>query len=40
MYMKNIDINIFNSWAKNHIVDKNKIDDDDFIFMKNDYKFK
>ena len=40
MYMKHLDINNFNYWAKNHIFDENKFDDDGFIIMENDNNFK
>lgn len=40
MYMKHLDINNFNTWAKNHIVDDNKFDNDGFIIMENDTNYK
>lgn len=38
--MEHIDINIFNTWAKNHILDENKFDDNGYIIMKNEYDYK
>ena len=38
--MKHIDINNFNHWAKNHILDDNKFDNDGFIIMENDFNHK
>lgn len=40
MYMKHMDINNFNTWAKNNILDENRFDDDGFIIMENDYHYK
>ena len=33
-------INNFNTWAKNHILDENKFDNDGYIIMENDFTFK
>lgn len=38
--MKHMDINQFNTWAKNHITDDSKFDDDGFIIIENNYNFK
>src|SRR5574344_1106336 len=38
--MKHININSFNYWAKNHILDDNKFDNDGFIIMENNYNYK
>lgn len=38
--MEHIDINIFNSWAKNHILDDNKFDNDGKIIMENNVNYK
>ncbi len=35
-----MNINEFNDWAHNHIVDENKFDDDGFIIMENDTDYK
>lgn len=40
MYMEHMDINNFNTWAKAHIIDENKFDNDGFIIMENDNNFK
>ena len=33
--MQHMDINNFNTWAKNHILDENKFDNDGYIIMLN-----
>ena len=38
--MEYMDINSFNNWAKNHILDENKFDNDGFIIMENDFNYK
>lgn len=38
--MKHININSFNIWAKDHILDENKFDSDGFIIMENNYNYK
>ena len=38
--MEHIDINIFNDWAKKHITDESKFDDDGFIIMENNENYK
>lgn len=35
-----MDINNFNTWAKNHIIDENKFDNNGFIIMENDTNYK
>lgn len=40
MNMKHLNINNFNFWAKKHILDENKFDNDGFIIMENDNNFK
>ena len=34
-----MDINQFNFWAKNHIFDDSKFDDDGFLISQNNYNF-
>lgn len=38
--MEHLNINQFNYWAKNHIIDDNKFDKDGFIIMENDFDYK
>ena len=38
--MEHLNINQFNYWAKNHVVDDNKFDKDGFIIMENDFDYK
>lgn len=38
--MKHMNINNFNTWAKKHILDENKFDNDGFIIMENDSNYK
>lgn len=38
--MEHMNINNFNTWAKNHILDENKFDNDGYIIMENDSNFK
>lgn len=38
--MKHMDINQFNSWAKNHIFDDSKFDNDGFIITENNHNYK
>lgn len=38
--MEHMDINQFNSWAKNHIMDDSKFDDDGFIIFENNHNYK
>ena len=38
--MEHMNINTFNTWAKNHILDENKFDNDGYIIMENDSNFK
>lgn len=38
--MEHLNINQFNDWAKNHVVDDNKFDQDGFIIMENDFDYK
>lgn len=40
MIMEHIDINTFNFWAKEHILDENKFDENGFIIMENDVSYK
>lgn len=40
MYMEHMNINQFNEWAKEHILDDNKFDDNGYIIMENDDNFK
>ena len=38
--MKHMNINQFNNWAKNHITDDSKFDDDGFIITENSHNYK
>ena len=38
--MKHIDINQFNTWAKNHITDDSKFNNDGFIITENNQNYK
>ncbi len=38
--MEHMDINQFNFWAKNHIMDDSKFDNDGFIISENDHNYK
>ena len=38
--MEHMDINQFNIWAKNHILDDSKFDDDGYIITENSYNYK
>lgn len=38
--MEHMDINQFNTWAKNHITDDSKFDEDGFILMENNRNYK
>ena len=38
--MEHMNINNFNTWAKKHILDENKFDNDGYIIMENDSNFK
>ena len=38
--MEHIDIVNFNSWAKNHITDDSKFDEDGFVIMENNHNYK
>ena len=38
--MQHLNINNFNSWAKSHIVDENRFDDNGFIIMENSVNYK
>ena len=38
--MEHMNINNFNPWAKKHILDENKFDNDGFIIMENDSNYK
>lgn len=40
MYMKHVDINIFNEWAKNHIMDDSRFDNEGFLIMENNFNYK
>lgn len=40
MYMEHMDINNFNTWARKHITDDSKFDDDGFIIMENNQNYK
>lgn len=40
MYMKHMNINQFNSWAKQHIVDENRFDENGFIITENNKNYK
>ena len=40
MYMEHMNINSFNNWAKNHILDDNRFDDEGFIIMENNRNYK
>lgn len=38
--MEHMDINQINSWAKNHILDNSKFDDDGIIILENNHNYK
>lgn len=38
--MEHIDVNIFNSWAKEHILDENRFDENGCIIIENEYNYK
>lgn len=38
--MKHIDINQFNTWAKTHITNESKFDENGFVIMENNYNYK
>lgn len=38
--MKHLDINNFNTWAKKHIFDENRFDEDGYIIMENNSNHK